>query len=162
MLRVFVCVNGSQAPVEVQVRPGGQNLMVAPNGQRKVHFWWSLADLEEGDRQAAVLLRQLVPGVDRVWVGRDPVEGHPGGQLQQAFDGGVVECGYDQQMVSLTAVEPPRAPQPPSPPSGGVREPLDPPPVAPSGGQQEPVEGNRLANLYVAGRGAQQVAVGQV
>lgn len=165
MLRVFVCLGGTQSPVEIRVRPGGQNLMVAPNGQGKAHFWWSLADLEGDPGQAAALLRQLVPGVDRVWVGRDPVGDQLGGQLQQAFDGGVVECGYDQQVVSLTAVEPPRAPQPPAPPSGGVREPLHPSPVAPAGGMPEPevaVEGNRLANLYVAGRGVQQAAAGQV
>lgn len=129
MLRVFLKINGSPTPVEVTVAASGQNLVAAgPGGAgRKAHFWWTLAELEAQDAQAAGTLAVLAPNLDMVWVGRDL----GGSQLQEVFSGTVVECGHDQQMVSLTAMEPPRQAAPPQTPGGGVREPLRPAPSGP-------------------------------
>lgn len=123
MLRVFVYLSGRRESVEVTVRPAGQQLGGFQQG-RKAHFWWTYEELEKNDPDAARVLRCLVPGLDRVWVGRDLPDQ---AQVQQVFDGAVVECGFDPQMVSLTAVEAPRQAYPPQPPPSGVREPVQPP-----------------------------------
>lgn len=121
MLRVFVHVNGGQDPIEILMRPAGQQFAQVQTG-RKAHFWWPVEELAKTDENGHQTLATLVPHLDRVIVGRQTASG-----WQHVFEGAVVECGYDISVVSLTAFEPPRpAAPPPAPPQGGVREPLAP------------------------------------
>jgi hypothetical protein len=141
VLQVFVQLNGGTEPVRVSVPPSGQQFVAAsgPGHGRKVHFWWPVDRLAAEDKGAESVLRLLAPNLDRVWVGRDLA----GAQLQPVFSGPVVECGFDGQIISLTAMEPVQARasgEGPYPPAGGVREPVQPiAPVPPPAAVQQPV-----------------------
>lgn len=117
---MFAHINGGQEQVAISVPPAGQQLVSLQSG-RKAHFWWPVDQLAGTDEEGFRVLRYVVPNMDLIIVGRETPVG-----WQVVFKGAVVECGYDGQTVSVTALEHAQPKPPQGPPPGGVREPVVP------------------------------------